>query len=512
MTVGAEARESDGPETTAGSPDRPRLAARARQAILWTGGFQFFRDGLQFVLMLALVRLLPAEAYGQFGFVTTLLSFLTFVSFREFLNHTLQVRDDGDVPYQDHFTAGAAIQVALCVVVNLVAVAVRFVDGFAPAAPLLHVMSVIFLLDLPAEFRGKMLERALDFRRLRVLHGVGLILSAGVSLAMALAGWGAYALLVPTLVALTPGIWDLFVRARFRPTWTFRWDAFAPAFRFGRARVLAAGFVGAATVLESWWLAGAFGFAWLGIAGRATGLAQLLCGRLGFLLAISVYPVLTRVAPTSPAFPKASGMYLRVVAWLAIPAATLGALLADPLVIALYSRRWADVIPLLPLAMAAGAAMAIAQTSYTVLLALGRYRTCLAADAWRLIGTVAALAICVPLGLRAYFWGIVILHAGLLAFATVAGWRAGVLRAIDVRDALLPASIASAAGVGGVVALRALAGSAEPGFGAMAVGAVVFAACYLAAIRLGFRTAVGELVHYLPEGRRWTRMLGLQAA
>ena len=512
MTVGAEARESDGPEAAAAAARRLPLAVRARDAILWTGGFQFFRDGLQFALMLVLVRLLPADAYGQFGAVTTLLTFLTFVSFREFVNHTLQVREDGDVPYQDHFTAGAVIQAALFAVVNLVAGALWFVDRFAATAPLLHVMSVIFLLDLPAELRTKMLERALDWKRLRLLHAAGLLASAALSVAMAVRGWGPYALLVPTLVVTLPFIWDLFVRERFRPSWTFSWVRFQPAWRFGRSRILAAAFVGASALLESWWLAGAFGFAWLGIAGRAIGLAQLLCGRLGFLLAVSVYPVLARVAANGPAFPKASGMYLRLVAWLVIPAATLGALLADPLVMALYSRRWADVVPLLPLAMMAGAAAAMAQTSYTVLLALGRHQTCLVADGGRLVGTVAALALCVPFGLHAYFWGLAALHVGLLVFATGAAWRAGVLRSADVRDAIVPAAAASIAAALAVLGLRTLSGSADMGIGAMLVAAVVFGICYLAAMRLGFRTAVGELLHYLPESQRWTRMLGLQTA
>jgi hypothetical protein len=71
---------------------------RAKLAIAWATGLQFFRDVIQFGLMLVLVRLLPADAYGQFGFLTTLLTFFTWYSFREFLNYTLQVRDGAVVP------------------------------------------------------------------------------------------------------------------------------------------------------------------------------------------------------------------------------------------------------------------------------------------------------------------------------------------------------------------------------------------------------------------------------
>src|SRR5262245_27031518 len=102
-----------------------KLAEKARLAVFWTTGFQIFWDLLQFGITLALVRLLPADAYGQFGFVTALIGFLTLYSFREMLGHTLQVRDDQQVHYQDHFTAGLVIQTAMCAITNVVALGLR---------------------------------------------------------------------------------------------------------------------------------------------------------------------------------------------------------------------------------------------------------------------------------------------------------------------------------------------------------------------------------------------------
>ena len=86
-------------------------------------------------LTITLVRLLPAEAYGQFGFLTTLLGFFTLYSFREFLGHTLQVRDGEAVHYQDHFTAGAVMQVLFFALVNVVAIGFRFAAGLRADQP-----------------------------------------------------------------------------------------------------------------------------------------------------------------------------------------------------------------------------------------------------------------------------------------------------------------------------------------------------------------------------------------
>ena len=188
-------------DTPALPPGPPRDAAgRARLAVAWATGFQLFRDVVQFGLTSTLVRLLPAEVYGQFGFVTTLLSFFTLYSFREFLGHTLQVRDGESVHYQDHFTAGLAVQLLVFTVVNGVAIGCRFVPAYAPVSPVLHVMAVLFLLDLPSEFRVKMLERELDWRRLRSLQAVGFVGGGMVSIGLAFAGAGVFALLLPTLL------------------------------------------------------------------------------------------------------------------------------------------------------------------------------------------------------------------------------------------------------------------------------------------------------------------------
>ena len=184
--------------------------------------------------MLVLVRILPAEVYGQFGFVTALVGFLTLYSFREFLGQTLVVRDPDQVHYQDHFTAGAVLQVAVCLLANGIAVALRWFPAYAEVAPALHVMSVLFLLDLPSELRVKMLERALDWRRLRLLHAIGLLLCGALSVAMALGGWGVYALLVPTLAIPLVFGYDLWVRAGWRPVWTWSWQRFKPAWTFDK--------------------------------------------------------------------------------------------------------------------------------------------------------------------------------------------------------------------------------------------------------------------------------------
>ena len=271
------------------------LSQKARSAVIWNMGFNLFRDLLQFGTMLVLVRLLAPEAYGQFSLVVSIIGFLSIFSFTNFIAHTIQVKTDAEANYQEHFTAGAALQIGMFAVTNLVAVALRWFPKYAPVAPLVHVMSLTFLLEWPCEVRRKMLERQFDWRSLRLLHGVGLLLNAVLAMVMAVLGAGTFALLVPGMMVTLPFIYDLFVRQRWRPTWAWSWQTYKPAWDFGVTRLGSGLTVNGRQLLESGVLLAVLGFAALGVLNRSFGLAQMFCYKVATQLIYAIYPVLTRV-------------------------------------------------------------------------------------------------------------------------------------------------------------------------------------------------------------------------
>jgi O-antigen/teichoic acid export membrane protein len=485
------------------------FAGKARTAVAWATGLQFFRDVVQFAFTLILVRLLPIGAYGQFGFLTALLTFFTYYSFREFLNHTLQVGEREEIYYQDHFTAGAVIQTVIVVCVNLTALAFRWIPAYAPVSTVLHVMSLLFVIDLPAEFRTRMLEREFDWRRLRLLQGLGFFAGALLSLAMAVAGLGVWALIIPTLAVPLPFVYDLFVTARFRPTWAFSWDRFRPAWQFGLARVLTLTLLAIASVTESLSLTSVLGFAALGIFGRALGLAQVLCGRLATLLAVAIYPVLARVPRSSDASRRFGALYLRAVGWSVIPAAVLAALLADPIVRTLYGLKWVGAIPFVPWAMAGAALAAIVQTSYTVLLSNGRQRDCLKADVWRMTGVLLALAVALRAGPGKYLAALCLVHVVSLLVVSRLLSRARVLDWTAVVDAVAPAATSAVLGAAVVMGMTLLLGTRLDSIRFAALVIPVFVLTYLGALRLLFRARLAEVVGQLPRSRNLARALRL---
>jgi O-antigen/teichoic acid export membrane protein len=398
------------------------------------------------------------------------------------------------------------------VVANLAAGVMWLVPGYRPAAPLMHVMSVLFPLDLASELRVKMLERALDWQRLRLLHALGLVASAGMSIAMALTGWGAWSLLVPTLLVPLPFTIDLFGYAGFRPAWTWNRARYAPAWRFGLTRISSASLVSASQALESAVLVRQSGFGALGLYSRANGLANLACQKLAAVLTHALYPVLTRIEPGSDRYRRVSALMLRCVGWTVVPAVVLISVVADRVVRWLYGAQWVGAVPLVPWALAAVGFAAMTQTAYSLLLAYQEQRRCAIADALRLVGICAGLALLLPFGLRAYLAGVALTQLITLVLCTVWLYRLKAVEGRGLSDALLPPAVSAAiALLGAEATARGFGIPRDVAWMALAYIAV-FSLVYVATLRVVFRAQLDDVLMYLPHSGPLMRALRLREA
>ncbi|MEO5717675.1 MAG: oligosaccharide flippase family protein [Chthoniobacterales bacterium] len=471
---------------------------KARSAVIWNTGFNLFRDGIQFGVMLVLVRLLAPAAYGQFSLVTSIVGILSIFGFNNFIAHTLQIQHDSDVDYQLHFTMGGAMQLAMFALTNIVATALHWLPAYASVAPAVHVMSITFLLEWPCELRRKMIERSFDWRRLRILHAVGLVMNGIIAIIMAWMGAGVYALLVPGLAVTLPFIYDLFIRERWAPTWSWSVEKYRKAFRFGVARMGSGLTTYGKQLLESALFVSVLGFSSLGIMTRSVGLAQMFCLKFASQLMYAIYPMLTRLDTETGGAARIGGMILRLVAWTVFPVAICFGVLANPVVRTVYGGKWAAVVPLLPWAMGWGAAAALTQASYSLLLARNQARRCLFADALFLIGTVLALVVALPYGSRSYLAAST--GAQAIVLVVVLTWliRLSALTGKGLFFAFAPALVGCL--LSGFVTFTAfeLAQQSVAPFLAAVIWGLVFLTLYTLTIRVLFPRALTDLVRYFP--------------
>ena len=485
------------------------LGNKARSGVIWTAGFKLYQDLLQFGLMLILARLLSPVTYGQYALVNDIVVFLGVLSVDNFLQHILQVRNDEEVDYQQHFTAGGLIQAGLFIITNLVALALRWSTTYAEIALLINVMSLLFLISWPSSLRMRMLERDLNWRRLRLLHGVSVLGAAIIAVILAVNGAGVYALLIPAWLKHVVFTCDLFFVEGWRPTWEWNWSRYSQAFSFGLSRI-ATGILGTGKeLLESGWLVQVIGFASFGYYGRALGLAQIFCSKFSFVLIQSIYPVLTKIEPGTSAYPRANSLILRSVVWVILPVGLVLAALAEPLIRVVYGVKWLSAIPLVPWAVAVTSVGAIAHVAYMLLLAAQKQKHCLVIDVGMFLASLLALILVLPHGIIAYLAFLAVLQAIklLLILLCLNYYEAASLRK-SAGAIMFPAVAAAFATITCEAVRRLGSGGALTVFQSLMYG-LVFCLVYLSVLRLLFATHLNELLSYAPHSRYLTRALGL---
>ena len=490
--------------------DGSELGIKARSAFIWTGGFRIVQSLLQFALAIVLVRLLTPDEYGSYAVVASIIGFLNAASFETFLAYTVQVRRDDEVHYQDHFTASVVIQLAIFLLTNLVAIGLRFVPQYASVAFYIHVLSPILLFGCIGSFRVRMLERELDWRRMRVQMGLGVLASAITALTLALSGAGIYALLISPQVKYLPSVLDLLLVARWRPTWAWSWERYRPAWQFGLNRVASAFVAKGRALLESNALALLLGLATLGHFGRAVGLARLACAQLIATVVQSVYPILTKLEPSSVEFARAGGLLLRLVAWTLLPLNAILAVSAAPLVHLLFGDKWLELIPLLPWTMLLAGITGISQCAYHLTLGNQQLQDCLRFDLWGLVGTGTALVL-VALGFEIRIYVMALCAVEFLGLFAQLSWlvRARALYSRSIALAILPPLVAIAIALPAAEGVRAATASGTYGAVAFAGHVALFALFYVIALRVLFRASLAELVDRMPARRRFRQLFRL---
>lgn len=475
------------------------LGSKARSSVLWNTGFNLFRDVLQFVVMIILVRMIAPNTYGEFALVTSIIGFIHVFSFSTFIQHVLQVRDDSKINYQHHFTFGFFLQIFMFIVTNLIAFMMEFFHFYDTVAVYLHVLSIVFFFELFSELRRMELQRELDWKRMRILHGIGLLMGSVLAIALAYAGAGIYALIIPGFMSNVPFIYEMLVIQKWRPTWQWKSSEYKETIGFSKKRIISGLMRTGKPLIENSLFVATLGYAQLGFYNRAIGLATLLVNKFALQMTFSIYPILTKVEPYSDQFRRIGGLIILFVIWIITPVAYVVFTMSSELVLILYGDKWLEVIPYLAPAAIIMALYAINHVIYSLLLSSHQEKLCTYFDASMLLGTVLLLLLVLPNGVLAYLQAQVLLLLCATLFLLSISIYLKVLEIKSVYVAVIPPLLALA--FSGIFLEYVVSFEMEVldnSIIRLILYSIFFSILYLGVLRVFFSKSLYMIVSYLP--------------
>jgi PST family polysaccharide transporter len=486
------------------------LGRRAFTGFLWAGASYAGGKVLVFLATLVLARLLVPSQFGLVAFALAVIYYLEYVTDLG-LGAALIYRSDADDPRVSStaFWIGVIGALGLFAACWLAAPLLADVGPGDAVVPLFRVLALQFLFSALGKAHEYRLRRSLQFRRLFWPELVGGLAKGVVSVALAVAGAGAWSLVIGQLVGTLSKSVGLWIVHPFRPGVTISRRHVAPMLRFGLG-IVAVGVLGQGARSFDYLVVGAkLGAAALGVYYLAFRLPELVIVS-GFQVANDVlFPFYARLrdgrVDGEDDLRRGYLQTIRLGAMVAWPAALGMAALALPLVLTLYGARWrAAAEPLALVAVWAGLA-SLASMPGAVFKALGR--------SWLLTATgIMQIAILFPAIWFAAPYGITAVAASQVVEKTVSLALLGVItgRVLGIPWYAAFTAGAPALGLSALMAavLYALAGALSPGV-ALAVGIPLGGVVYLLLLRRVSPDGFGMLARPLLRLRHRTVAAGL---
>jgi O-antigen/teichoic acid export membrane protein len=314
----------------------------------WVVGRRYITAIINLGVMAILARQLTPSQFGIVALARVVMGFLTVVGAGGFGDFVIYDREEGHSQRASSvFWLNLTVTIASC----LVAVAILPVAERFYSEPLLKPIVLLLLVQVffsrLSVVPDALLRRNLDFKPLVLRDGALHVAASAASVAMALAGFGVWSLVVP-FVAVSPlRLGVVLVLARWRPTVN-------PGFRDWLIILNYSGNIMATNIAnflasqgDTLIIGRVLGAGPLGLYNLAWSNANLVSRNLTGLLGRVTMPALSAVATDHDRLVSAFYRMIRLMGMLGFPALLGLLVIAEPFVLTVFGSQWmASVLPM----------------------------------------------------------------------------------------------------------------------------------------------------------------------
>lgn len=323
------------------------LAQLTLRGTAWTLISRVLGKGLVLVSTIVLARLLSQEDFGVAAYAISLLAVFSSIPTLG-LGPAMIVHGDDDETLSTGYWLGILAGLAGFALVRVLAPASEMIFGDERAIPVTRALGLLFPIEALRNAHATVLSRRLAFRKRVGPQLIQAIVKGGASIVLAFSGWGAMALIVGNLAGAAASVPAFWMVSRWRPQLRLRGEAAKRLLGYG-GHVVGTNLLGAMIRNLDYLVIGrVLGATALGLYVLGFRLPDLLVRQLCQVLSQVLLPVYTRVGRDREALSRAFAATLSYVFAITAPMSIGMALLAAPLVEALFGEKWLEAASVVP--------------------------------------------------------------------------------------------------------------------------------------------------------------------
>lgn len=385
--------------------DNKILAKKSVMGVFWNYASFGLGKALVFITTAILARLLAPDDFGLVAFATLAISYLSILKDMGLGAALIHRQDNVTETANTVFTLNFLLGIILT---TATAIAAPWVAAFfrePQVVPLLRWLSLTFVFNSLGAIHIIRLQRELDFRR-KLIPDLGrAVIKGGVSIGMALLGFGVWALVVGQLAGVVASVGLAWVAFPWRPRLRVVAAQVKSLLRYGLS-VVGVDALTIATDNFDYIIVGRFfGDTALGIYTLAFRLPELLVLNPLWVMAGAIFPAYSKIQNQPAVLQKGFLTTIRVVEMVSVPLALGLAIAADPLVRTVFGDQWLSTIPIVRILALFVLVRSIGFNAGDVYKAIGRPDVLVKLEMLNMVVLVPALWFGARYGLVGIAWG-----------------------------------------------------------------------------------------------------------
>lgn len=381
------------------------LKSKTVKGVVWSSIERFSTQGVQFLIMIIMARLLTPKDYGLIGMLAIFLAVAQSLIDSGFSQALIRKQDRTDVDNSTVFYFNIVVSSALYLILFIAA---PFVADFYNQPELTSVMRVVCLgviLNSLAVVQRALLTVRIDFKTQAKASLSAAVISGCIGIAMAYCGFGVWSLVVQQLLNLSVNTLLLWIFSKWRPIAVFSWKSFHELFAFG-SKLLASGLLD--TLYRNIYpivIGKLFSASSLGHYTRAQQFSEFPSSNITGIIQRVTYPVLCGIQDDMERLANVYRKFLKLSAFIIFPLMIGMSAVARPFIDIVLGTQWGFCGQLLQIICFAMMWYPIHAINLNLLQVKGRSDLFLRLEIIKKILGITVLCITAPFGLVVMCYG-----------------------------------------------------------------------------------------------------------
>ena len=326
------------------------LRRKIFMGFIWQALEQFGTRLVHFVVAIILARLLGPEEFGTIALLSIFMFFASLLVDSGFGKALIQVKDIQQVDYDSIFYVNLLVGLAMYGLLFALAPCVADFYGKPILVPVLRWSALSIVLTGLRVVQSAVLEREMRFNCSFWISSVSTIVSGGVGIGMAYAGFGVWSLVASGLSGSMSSTLVMWIIVGWRPHLAFSMQRVKKLFSFG-SKLLASWTIGAVAYQSYGPIIGKFySAADLAFFNRGESLPTTVMGSVEAVISRVMFPALASVQNEKERLIALMRRMMSFNTMLIFPSMIGFAALAEPTIRLLLTDKWIASVPFLQLA------------------------------------------------------------------------------------------------------------------------------------------------------------------